>query len=196
MNDYLNRVNRPVQVVNRGDGSGQTSPAGGGKKMKLNGDSFKIFSALLLGLITVLLIALVVYLVVFKDNSGDLAAVKTNQYQAVFLNSNDGQVYFGKLSQWNEDYYKLSDIYYVRVTNVQPDDGTKTAQQNISLAKLGNEIHGPEDAMYVAKDNVMFWENLKEDGQVVKAIREYQKNGAQPTVTPTATPVPTTTKTP
>jgi hypothetical protein len=31
--------------------------------------------------------------------------------------------------------------------------------------------------MYIRKDHVMFWENLKDDGQVVTAIREYQKNG-------------------
>ena len=30
--------------------------------------------------------------------------------------------------------------------------------------------------MFISRDKVLFWENLKEDGQVVKAIREYQKN--------------------
>jgi hypothetical protein len=37
--------------------------------------------------------------------------------------------------------------------------------------------------MYISKDKVLFWENLKDDGQVVKAIKEYQKN-------PTATTQP------
>jgi hypothetical protein len=30
--------------------------------------------------------------------------------------------------------------------------------------------------MFIAKDKVLFWENLKESGQVVTAIREYKKN--------------------
>jgi hypothetical protein len=137
------------------------------------------------------LVALVVYTCVSKSDTADLSQVKANQYQAVFLNSADGQVYFGKLTQLNKDYYKLTDIYYVRVTTVQPSDTASDSTQQISLAKLGSEIHGPEDAMYIAKDNVMFWENLKEDGQVVTAIREYQTSGAT-TATPTPTPTPTT----
>ena len=123
-----------------------------------------------------------------------MSQIKADQYQAVFLNSADGQVYFGKLTSYNKSYYQLNDIYYVRVQTVQPDKNTTQTQQNISLAKLGNEIHGPEDVMYINKDDVMFFENLKEDGQVVKAIREYQKNGAKATPTPTPSVTPTVKK--
>ena len=35
--------------------------------------------------------------------------------------------------------------------------------------------------MYIARDKVLFWENLKDDGQVVKAITEYKKNGSTDT---------------
>ena len=76
----------------------------------------------------------------------------------------------------NDKFYRLTDIFYVRVQQVQPEEGETESQQNISLAKLGNELHGPEDVMYIAKDKVLFWENLKDDGQVVKAIVEYKKN--------------------
>lgn len=109
--------------------------------------------------------------------------INTGLYQAVFLDSQDGQVYFGKLSILNERFYELSDIYYVRVENsIQPDNQTQ-AQANISLAKLGNELHGPEDTMYIRRDKVLFWENIKEDGQVTCAIRKYQKDqGAEVTI--------------
>lgn len=131
--------------------------------------------------IAMILVALLLVVALFMfvlGGSSNSSKVKKGQYQAVFLNSQDGQVYFGKLSTENTDYYRLTDIYYVRVEQrIQPEgQNAQTPQQNISLAKLGNELHGPEDEMFIRKDKVLFWENLKEDGQVVRAIREFQKN--------------------
>lgn len=105
--------------------------------------------------------------------------VKGDQYQAVFLDN--GQVYFGKLSHLNNDWVQLTDIYYLQVDQqVQPDgDAADTPQQQISLAKLGNELHGPEDQMFVNPDKIVFWENLKTDGQVTNAIVEYQNSQDQ-----------------
>lgn len=101
------------------------------------------------------------------------SVVKGKQYQALFLTN--GQVYFGKVDNVDSSYVKLSDIYYLQVQQtVQPDPKKDEAQPQISLAKLGGELHGPEDTMFVSRDQVLFWENLKEDGKVVKAIREYQ----------------------
>jgi hypothetical protein len=156
---------------------GATAPApqSGGKKKKFNVG--KVLSVLIAGLVAVLLVVVIVALA-FGNTGGSIASqINKDKYQAVFLNSSDGQVYFGKLSVQNKDYYKLTDIYYVRVQQVQPDKNT-TATQNISLAKLGSEIHGPEDVMYIRSEHVMFWENLKNDGQVVKAITEYKKSGS------------------
>lgn len=112
--------------------------------------------------------------IIMKGDSKDTSSlIKSEKYQAVFLDDQNGQVYFGKLKTLNQDYYQLSDIYYIRVENNQ----NKDAQQNISLAKLGNELHGPEDVMFISKDKVLFWENLKDDGKVVQSIKEYKKNG-------------------
>jgi len=121
--------------------------------------------------------AAVIALFVFGGNQkSETEAIKNNQYQAVFLNDANGQVYFGSLEVFNDKFYVLSDIFYVRVEQVQPETSAAAAAQNISLAKLGNELHGPEDAMYIARDKVLFWENLKDDGKVVTAIAEYKKN--------------------
>ena len=99
--------------------------------------------------------------------------VKRNRYQALFLTN--GQVYFGKLSGVDGEYVKIKDIYYLQVQQqVQP--GQKSEEQpQVSLAKLGGELHGPEDTMYVSRDQVLFWENLKDDGKVAKAIKDHQK---------------------
>lgn len=102
------------------------------------------------------------------------SAVKSKQYQALFLTN--GQVYFGKVSQVDKSYVKVTDIYYLQVQQtVQPKDATAAANnQQVSLAKLGGELHGPEDIMYVSRAQVLFWENLKTDGKVAKAIADYK----------------------
>ena len=107
--------------------------------------------------------------------------VKSDQYQVVFLSN--GQVYFGKLSDLDRPYVALTDIYYLQVEQqIQPEQGQQAQNQQqpkISLAKLGNELHGPEDAMYIERNQVVFWENLKDEGEskVVQAIKEYQRTG-------------------
>jgi hypothetical protein len=112
--------------------------------------------------------------------------VKSDQYQALFLT--DGQIYFGKLDNSNDSYARLTDIYYLQVEQaVQPvqgddakaaDAADAAAGTKISLAKLGNELHGPEDEMFVNRDRILFWENLKADGQVVTAITQFVEGGA------------------
>jgi hypothetical protein len=105
------------------------------------------------------------------------AGVKGKQYQALFLTN--GQVYFGKLSKVDNSYVKLTDIYYLQVQQtVQPKDSSSNNQNpQVSLAKLGGELHGPEDVMYVSRSQVLFWENLKDDGKVTKAIKDYKAQG-------------------
>lgn len=108
------------------------------------------------------------------------SAVKGKQYQAVFLTN--GQVYFGKVSSVDASYVKLSDIYYLQVQQtVQPKDSTaaNANNQQVSLAKLGGELHGPEDVMYISRQQVLFWENLKGDGKVAKAIADYKAGGGK-----------------
>lgn len=106
------------------------------------------------------------------------SAVKSKQYQALFLTN--GQVYFCKVSKIDSSYVKCTDIYYLQVQQaVQPKDqkDTNAEDQQVSLAKLGGELHGPEDVMYVSRQQVLFWENLKTDGKVAKAISDYKASG-------------------
>lgn len=111
--------------------------------------------------------------------------VDTGKMQAVFLNG--GQVYFGKITDINSQYVKMANIYYLRVNQtVQPNGSANTtntaSNQDISLVKLGCELHGPQDSMVINQSQVIFWENLKSDGQVAKAVDDYVKqnpNGQQ-----------------
>lgn len=105
--------------------------------------------------------------------------VDNSKYQAVFLTN--GQVYFGKLTMLGNGYYKLTNIYYLQLNNsAQKDDPNpqKTAEgsnqnSDVQLIKLGSEVHGPEDAMIIEKNQVLFFENLTKDGKVSQSIQQY-----------------------
>lgn len=192
MNQYdMSRAHVPGQAPEAG------APRVGSSKKIKNMGVIRIIVTMLVVSIAILSIALMIF-VVFGGGKTESDLIKKDKFQAVFLNDSTGQVYFGKLTSVNNKYYKLSDIYYVRVSQaVQPDKSTTTtAQQNISLAKLGSELHGPEDEMFISRDQVLFWENLKDDGQVVKAIDEFKKNGGKTTDTTTPTTTTPTTTTP
>ena len=92
-----------------------------------------------------------------------------SDWQAVFLTNN--QVYFGHLKGLDREYVLLKDIYYLRVA--EPLQGAAGQQPTLNLVKLGAELHGPQDAMYIPKDQIRFWENLKDDSQVVQAIKNF-----------------------
>jgi hypothetical protein len=102
--------------------------------------------------------------------------ISKGEFQAVFLTN--GQVYFGKLSNLNHKYITINDVYYLQVqssTSLQgASNSTNTSDSQVSLVKLGNELHGPQDEMYIANDQMLFWENLKPSGKVTQAIDKYQ----------------------
>ena len=90
--------------------------------------------------------------------------IDSDTYQAVFL-TND-QIYFGRLKNISSDYLILFDVYYVKIN----ESGAG------QLVKLGvGEPHGPKDEMIINQDQVLFWENLRLDSQVVKTIQNMQQ---------------------
>lgn len=97
------------------------------------------------------------------------------RYQAVFLSN--GQTYFGKLSVQNDGYMKLVDIYYLQTQAGEDsaDPQATTDQSNVQLIKLGDEVHGPEDEMIISKDQILFYENLKTDGNVANSIQQFKQ---------------------
>lgn len=96
-----------------------------------------------------------------------------SKWTAIFMTG--GEVYFGKVRENNQNFIKLTDIYYLRSEEDLQNINSTDANQDISLAKLGCELHGPDDAMFIYKDTINFWETLSEQGQVVKAINEFLK---------------------
>lgn len=171
----------------------------------------------------VVVVVLVVLGFLFRDklfarpaDSGKAAPAKLSGYQAVFLTN--GQVYFGKISGQDDNTVTLKDIYYLQVIQpplqgqqqtgqqqtAQQQAAAAAAQPQISLVKLGSELHGPVDEMHIYKSQILFYEDMKDDGKVAQAIKQYQANpnpapaaaGQQPApaagqAAPAPTPAPT-----
>lgn len=100
-----------------------------------------------------------------------------NNWQAVFLTN--GQVYFGKVVKENNKTVVLREIYYLQITQplqTSGDQQTTPAQNELSLVKLGNELHGPKDEMRINAAHVLFIEDLKADSRVVEAITNYKQS--------------------
>lgn len=159
-------------------------------------------SLLLLTAVGVLLLAVLGTLLTSQNNS-EADFVDSSKLQAVFL-TND-QVYFGDITTLNSKYIALSNIYYLQT---QAAGATQTAaNNNVSLVKLGCELHKPYDRMVINRSEVQFWENLQSDGQVADAVKQFQTQnpngqkcstttGASSTSVQGAAQTPATTTTP
>lgn len=70
----------------------------------------------------------------------------------------------------------MRDIYYLQqsanVQSGQDDKKEQAAQNQLTLTKLGKELHAPEDEMFIQRSQILFWENVKNDSQVVKTIEQ------------------------
>jgi hypothetical protein len=112
------------------------------------------------------------------SSGGEFSRVDTEKNQAVFL-TND-QVYFGKIKDITDTAIVMEDIYYLQgaaqqdAATTQDTSPAQQQQTDMALTKLGNELHGPEDRMQINRDQVLFWENLKDDGKVSEAIKSYK----------------------
>ncbi len=155
--------------------------------------------------VAILLVALIA-VVSFSGTKSQADYIYTNKLQAVFLNT--GQVYFGNIKSINPQYLVLQNIYYLQTNNSNSSSTTSSSSSNsnVSLVKLGCELHAPYDQMVINMGQVTFWENLQSTGQVAKAVAQYQKqypNGQQcnntasvssqsaPAASSSATPTPT-----
>jgi|SRR3989344_8478084 len=86
---------------------------------------------------------------------------------AVFLSN--GQVYFGEMVSKNSEEIVLSKIYYLQ-PGTQPAGEGATQGTSFSIVKLGEELHGPTDKMFINMAQVLFYEQLRKDSKVVSSM--------------------------
>ena len=112
------------------------------------------------------------YGVQMVSHNETMKGVNSSEYQAVFLTN--GQAYFGKVTDIDSNFLTIKNIYYLQAgQTAQPKDNASTSSTPLSLVKLGSEIHGPEDQMNIARSQILFYENLKNNSQVVQAIQKH-----------------------
>jgi hypothetical protein len=113
----------------------------------------------------------------YQMSSSSAGRINSGQYQAIFTTNN--QAYFGKLQRLSDGDYRLTNVYYLQqqssTSGNNPAQKPSNGDQTPQLVKLGNELHGPEDEVIFDSSQVLFWENLKSDGKVAKAIEAYIK---------------------
>jgi len=141
-----------------------------GKFSKYYSPAGKMLAVLIIVAASVILVNLVLGVI---NTAKTKSLVKEDQYQAVFLEN--GQVYFGKLDSVNNNYLRLTEIYYLATDNGTLYQSSQASTSQVKLNKLGNEVHGPEDELFIDRDNVVIWENLKNDSKIVQAISDYKK---------------------
>ena len=127
-------------------------------------------SVILLFCVTVIIAAVAVFAAIGGSNQA--SAIKKDKYQAVFLNN--GQVYFGHIKDLNNKFVNLQNIYYLQTNNTSSTDqsAATSSPTNVTLVKLGCELHGPYDQMIINDSQVLFWENLQDNSQVVQKIKQ------------------------
>ncbi len=175
--DFVNRAQQlRTGAPNSGHAAGvEPEPKGRGRAGRSSGGGkwFRVGSAVLLGLVTLLVIALIVMFAMGATNQQS-KYINKDEYQAVFINVNGttgGQVYFGHIKSINSQYIDLTNVFYIQ----NQSSSSSSSSNSYTLVKLGCELHGPNDQMVINNNQVYFWENLKSSGQVSQKIADFYK---------------------
>lgn len=131
------------------------------------------------GLIWTIVIALLVIILgvvgwmVWSNSKNATTGIDSSRYQAVFMSN--GQIYFGKLASFNDDSFKITSIYYPQAQatgEAGEETDVTTEQSNISLFRVTDGVHGPDDEMIIMKSQILYYENLQENSKVTQLIEQ------------------------
>lgn len=170
--DFTNRLG-PQPVAPQNQQPGAVPPPRPTHKNNKDQRKLKQWGTTLIGGLVVLLLVALVLVISLDTPKSQAGYVYSNKLQAVFLNT--GQVYFGNITNINPQFVVLTNIYYLQTNSSGTSSSTTSANSNVSLVKLGCELHAPYDQMVINMAQVTFWENLQSTGQVAKAVAQYQK---------------------
>lgn len=88
---------------------------------------------------------------------------KAHTYYAVFLTNS--QVYFGNVSDWDDDYVRVSNAFYLQSPN--PEE-----PKQVQLIRRGAELHNPTGEMKINRSQILFIEKLSPASPVAKNIEQ------------------------
>lgn len=115
---------------------------------------------------------------IWSSNKSADTGIDSSKYQAVFLTN--GQIYFGDLHAYNDEYLRLTTGYYPQAKASDTDDSANAKStanaSGIQLIRLGDEVYGPENEIFISKKQILHYENLKSDSKVSQLIEQNEKS--------------------
>lgn len=117
------------------------------------------------GIAVFVVLVLIGITVIWKFSTDARAGVDASKYQIIELTT--GESYIGKLSHLQGAYVDLTNVYYQQT---QP-----SSSQQVTVLKLSDSVAKPENAMRIARDKIVHWENLSADSKIVEVINSDQK---------------------
>jgi hypothetical protein len=166
MNDIIKKPQaQPLKTPSIGNVP-QKQPSSPRKKTSIN--------SLLFGRdlrLVALVVGILAVIGIFGLQKFNTAGVNKGSYQLVSLAN--GQAYIGKLTNSpTSGFLHLKEVYTIQSGATSATDQSNSQPQ---LVKLRDQLAGSEDEIYLNKDQVVFWENLRSDSKVTKAIQEANK---------------------
>ncbi len=153
------------------------------RKVVAKSESSKLAPKHKITIALIVVVAAALTTAIFFDNNYRFTAASQesmrnkNKIQTVFLNN--GQVYFGRLSKFGFNQWKLENAHYLRTEQVpvatNAEEGaaaTTTTTQQTTLMKVSQDLHSPENTIYIPDNNILFWQNLQPNSAIAKAILE------------------------
>ncbi len=126
----------------------------------------------------IVITGIMAHFLVYKKSKHRPLYYNTSVFSAVFLDNQ--QVYFGRITRETADTLILENVYYLdnSIQQAYQKDLVKLATDSakLSLLKLGDELHGPQDKMIINRSHILFFEEMKESGEIIDAI---MKNESQ-----------------
>lgn len=97
----------------------------------------------------------------------------SQSFYAVTLNNNS--LYFGHLTKVTPDDLELSQVYYLQKVPASEDG----AQPKLTVVKQSKDLIGPSDFMTLNRQNVISYQELRDDSAVVKEIKRQEELAAK-----------------
>lgn len=89
------------------------------------------------------------------------------------LTLTNGSLFFAHLKYEDDRYLYLNDVHYFQRTPPPPaKKGEQPASPGLTLVKQSADPQGPKDELILNRDQLLFYQELRNDSRVVQLIRQ------------------------
>lgn len=146
------------------------------KKLRQSTSGGVLLSKKHLIVIALAVVVALVAMVIIVMAARPMQRIDTSTYQAVYLVN--GQAYFGKLQNTTGQFLVMKTPYTMQDVQTPPQEDanaeTKETSEpvaNTTLIKVSGQVYGPEESIALKAEQVIFWQNLRDDSKVSQALK-------------------------